>query len=88
MSLRTCGSYKSANHIKDWVRKSQIRKELHLRNVRKSNKLFKSESLRIFASQNLLADRPPLVLWETLIISMLFYMSIYMQVLTVLYIYA
>jgi hypothetical protein len=55
MYLRTCGSYKSANHRKDWVRKLQIRKVLLLRSVRKSNKLFKSESLWIFVSQNLFA---------------------------------
>jgi hypothetical protein len=42
------------------VRKSQqILGPLHLRKVRKFNKLLKSESLRIFASQNLFADRPP-----------------------------
>ncbi len=26
INLRTCGSFKSANHKNDWVRKSQIRK--------------------------------------------------------------
>ncbi len=36
MNLRTCGSFKSANHKKDWVRKSQIRKVSHLLKVRKS----------------------------------------------------
>ncbi len=53
--LCICWSFKSANHKKDWVRKSQIRKVPHLLKVRKSNKLFKSGSLR-----NLFADRPPL----------------------------
>jgi hypothetical protein len=42
MCLQTCGSFKSANHKKYWVRKMR-----HLRKVRKSNKLFKSENLRI-----------------------------------------
>jgi hypothetical protein len=35
-----CGSFKSANHKKDWVRKSQIRKVPHSQKVCKSNKLF------------------------------------------------
>jgi len=35
------------NTKKGWVRKSQIRKVLYLRKVRKSNKLFKSASTRI-----------------------------------------
>jgi hypothetical protein len=61
MYLRTCGSYKSANHKKDSARKSQIHKVPHLRNVRKSNKLFKSAHLRICDLRNLFADRPPLV---------------------------
>jgi hypothetical protein len=54
MFLRTCGSFKSAHHKKDWVRKSQLCKESHLRKVRKSNKLFMSANLR-----NLFADLPP-----------------------------
>jgi hypothetical protein len=38
MSLRICGCFKSANHKKekDWVLKSQIRKEPHIVKVRKS----------------------------------------------------
>jgi hypothetical protein len=43
MHLLTCGSFKSANLKKDWVRKSQIHKVPHLRNIRKSNKLLKPE---------------------------------------------
>jgi hypothetical protein len=39
--------FKSGNHKKDWVHKSQIRKVSHLRNVRKSNKLFNSANLQI-----------------------------------------
>ncbi len=39
-SLRNCGSFKSANHKKDSVRKSQICLVLQLRKLRKSNKLF------------------------------------------------
>jgi hypothetical protein len=38
--LRTFGSFKFANHKKDWVRKSQIRKVSHLRKARKSDKFF------------------------------------------------
>jgi hypothetical protein len=57
MYLRSCGSFRSANHKKDWVRKSQIYKVLHLRKVRKSNKLFKSAILRICDLRNLFVDR-------------------------------
>ncbi len=35
MYLRTCGSFKSANHKKGWIRKLQIRKVPHLRKFRK-----------------------------------------------------
>jgi hypothetical protein len=55
MNLRTCGSFKSANHKKDWVRKSKIRKVPHLRKVRKSNIFF------IANLQNFFADRQPLL---------------------------
>ncbi len=41
---------KSANHKKDWVRKLQIRKVLHVHKVRKSNKLFKSANLYLRSS--------------------------------------
>ncbi len=51
---------KSKPFTKDWVRKSQIRKVSHLRNVCKSNKLFKSANLRICDLRNLPADRPHL----------------------------
>ncbi len=54
--LRT---WKSANHKKHWVRKSQTRKVL-LRKVRKFNKLFKSTNLRKCDLRKLFADRPPL----------------------------
>ncbi len=63
MFLQACGSfkfaktlgsenckstnYKSVNHKKDWVLKSQIRKMPHLRKVRKSYKLFKDANLGI-----------------------------------------
>ncbi len=40
MYLQSCGSFRSANHKKDWIRKSQIRKMSHLGKVRKSNKSF------------------------------------------------
>jgi hypothetical protein len=33
-----CGLADSANHKKDWVRKSQIRKVLHCRRVQKDHK--------------------------------------------------
>jgi hypothetical protein len=36
MYLRTCGSLKSANYQRDWVRKSQIRGVPDLRQIRKS----------------------------------------------------
>ncbi len=45
MNLSTCG--KSANHKNDWVRKLQIRKVSHLRNVLKSKKIIKPAGLRI-----------------------------------------
>ncbi len=45
-------NYKSANHKKDWFRKSQIREVPHLPMVRKSNKLFMSDNLRICNLQN------------------------------------
>jgi hypothetical protein len=48
MYWRTCGSLKSANHKKDWLRKSQIREVSHERMARKFNKLFKS-AIRGFA---------------------------------------
>jgi hypothetical protein len=57
MYLQTCG--KPANYKEDWVRKSQIRKVSHLRNIRKFNKLSKSANLRICDLRNLFADRPP-----------------------------
>jgi hypothetical protein len=64
MYLRTCGSLKSANLKKDWIRKSQIRKVSHLRNVHKCNQLFKSPNLRICYYRNLFVDhRPPLDLY-------------------------
>ncbi len=47
---------KSADHKKDWARKSQIRKVLHLRKLRKSNQLYKSANLRICDLRNLFAD--------------------------------
>jgi hypothetical protein len=37
MYLRTCGSFKSANYKKDYVRKSQTCIVPHLRRVHKSN---------------------------------------------------
>jgi hypothetical protein len=42
------------------VRKLQIRKLSHLRNVRKPMEKIKSENLRICGLRNLGADRPPL----------------------------
>jgi hypothetical protein len=60
MYLPACGSFKSANHKKDWVCKSQMIKLPHLRKVHKSNKLMKSVNLRIRDLRNLFADRPPL----------------------------
>jgi hypothetical protein len=60
MDLRICGSLKSTKN--DWVRlqtmvrKSQIRKLPHLRQVRKSSKI-ESANLHLL---NLFADRPPL----------------------------
>ncbi len=33
--LRICGSFPSANHKKDWVRKSKRRKVSHFRKIRK-----------------------------------------------------
>jgi len=60
MYFQTCESFKSVNHKKDWVHKSQIRKVPHLRKVRKSNKLLKSPNLRICDLRNLFANRPPL----------------------------
>jgi hypothetical protein len=58
-----CGlaEVKSANHKKDWVRKSQGREVSHLRNFRKSSKLFKSANLRICDLLKFFADRPPLL---------------------------
>jgi hypothetical protein len=48
MYMRTCGSLKSVNYQKDWVRKSQIRKVPDLRQIRKSaNYLRKSANVRI-----------------------------------------
>jgi hypothetical protein len=47
MYFRTCGSFKSANHKKDWVRKLQIRKVPHVHKVRKSNNLLKSANLNL-----------------------------------------
>jgi hypothetical protein len=44
----------------NFVRKSQIRKLSHLRNVRKPMEKIKSENLRICGLRNLGADRPPL----------------------------
>jgi hypothetical protein len=44
--FRTFGSFKSSNHKKDSVRKSQIRKVSHVRKLRKSNKLFNGTYLR------------------------------------------
>jgi hypothetical protein len=59
MCLQTWGSFKSANHKKDWVRKSQIRKVSHLRKVHKSNKLFKVSKFAVCVLLNLLADSQP-----------------------------
>ncbi len=56
MYLRTCGSFKIANHTKDWVRKSQI----HICHIwgRSAN----ITNLRICDMRNFFADRPP---WKT-----------------------
>ncbi len=43
---------------KDWVRKSQIRKVPLLRNISKSNKLFKHKKLQICDLRNLFVGRP------------------------------
>ncbi len=42
------------------LRKSQFCQSPHLRNVRKSDKLFKPANLRFCDSRSLFADRPPL----------------------------
>jgi hypothetical protein len=47
---------KSANHKKDWVRKSQTCKVPHLLKVSKSNKLFKSANLQVCDLRNLFTD--------------------------------
>jgi hypothetical protein len=47
MYLRTCGSFESANHKKDSVPRSQIRKVSHVRKVRIHYKLFMSANLLI-----------------------------------------
>ncbi len=70
MYLRTRGSFKSANHQNNWVRKSQIRSVSHFRKVRKSNKLFNDTNLRICSLRNLFADRPPLLVVHSLYITM------------------
>jgi len=58
MGLRTCGSFKSANHNKDlWPSNHKIRKVSPLRKVRKSNKLL---SRQIWDLKNLFMYRPPL----------------------------
>jgi hypothetical protein len=54
--MRACESFKSANNIKDWVRKSQIRKGSDFPKVRKV------DSLRIRDFWNLFADRPALLI--------------------------
>jgi hypothetical protein len=65
MCIQSCGSLKSVNYKKDCVRKSQIRKVSHLRNVHKFINLFKSANLRICDFQNLFVDRPPLLpIWQ------------------------
>ncbi len=53
-------NFKTANLIKDWARKTHIRKLPHLRNVRKVKKFCKSANFRICFLRNLFADRPPL----------------------------
>jgi hypothetical protein len=57
--FRTCGSFQSANHKKDWVQ-LQIRKVPHLRKVCKSNKIFKTPQLGLCDLRNLFADHPTL----------------------------
>jgi hypothetical protein len=55
MYLRTCGSFKSANHKKDWVCKSQIHKVPHLRKVRNANVTF-LKVRKLADLRNLFAD--------------------------------
>jgi hypothetical protein len=52
---------KSANHKKYCVRKTANPKLPHLRKIRKYNKFFKSENLRICDLRNLFAERPPVL---------------------------
>ncbi len=47
-------NFKSANHNKDWVRKSQICKVPHLQKIRKSDKLVESANLRVCDLRNLI----------------------------------
>jgi hypothetical protein len=57
-----------ANHKKEWVPKSQIRKMPHLRKVHKYNKLLKSANLQICTLRKLFASHPPLLVTQLVFI--------------------
>ncbi len=61
--VRFCGLAEVLSHKKDWVRKPPIRKEPHLRKVRKSKIFLKSANFRMWDFWNLFAD-PPLLMPE------------------------